>query len=30
MYIAHLDMPGIGKKILKIAVVQEKKYLERN
>jgi hypothetical protein len=26
IYIAHLDMPGIGTKILKLAVVQEVKY----
>ncbi len=27
MYIAHLEMPEIGNKVMKIAVIQEKKYL---
>jgi hypothetical protein len=30
IYIAHLDMPGIGTKILKIAVVIGKEFLNRN
>jgi len=28
MYIAHIDMPEIGSKVLKIAIVQGKKFLE--
>jgi hypothetical protein len=28
MYIAHIDMPGIGTKILKLAVIQEKAVLD--
>ena len=29
MYIAYIDMPGIGTKILKLAVIQETQYLDR-
>lgn len=29
LYIAHIDMPGLGTKILKIAVVQEQQVLDR-
>jgi hypothetical protein len=29
IYIAHLDMPGIGEKIMKIAVIQEKQIIDR-
>ena len=29
MYIAYIDMPGIGTKILKLAVIQETQYIDR-
>jgi len=29
IYIAHIEMPGIGQKILKLAVVMERQYLDR-
>ena len=29
MYIAYIEMPGIGTKILKLAVIQETQYLDR-
>ncbi|MCX6149389.1 MAG: hypothetical protein NTX22_02560 [Ignavibacteriales bacterium] len=29
MYIAYLDMPGVGTKILKIAVISETQYIDR-
>jgi hypothetical protein len=29
MYIAHVDMPGVGTKILKIAVILEQQYIDR-
>jgi len=29
IYIVHLDMPGIGTKILKLAIVQEQQYIDR-
>jgi hypothetical protein len=29
MYIAYLDMPGVGTKILKLAVVVETQYIDR-
>ncbi|MGE5682247.1 MAG: T9SS type A sorting domain-containing protein [Bacillota bacterium] len=29
MYIAYLDMPGIGTKVLKIAIIQETQYIDR-
>ncbi|MBU2447158.1 MAG: hypothetical protein KJ666_16515 [Bacteroidetes bacterium] len=29
MYIAHLDMPGIGTKVMKIAVIMETQYIDR-
>jgi len=29
LYIAHIDMPGIGKKIMKLAIIQEQQVLDR-
>lgn len=29
MYIAHIDMPGIGEKILKLAIIVEAQYIDR-
>ncbi|MGE5496459.1 MAG: hypothetical protein ACM3Q2_00175, partial [Syntrophothermus sp.] len=29
MYIAYLDMPGIGSKVLKLAIIQETQYIDR-
>jgi len=29
VYIAHIDMPGIGTKILKLAIIQEQQYIDR-
>ena len=29
IYIAHLDMPGIGSKVLKIAVIKEQQFIDR-
>jgi len=29
IYIAHLDMPGVGEKIMKIAIVSEKQIIDR-
>lgn len=29
MYIAYIDMPGIGTKIMKLAVIQEAQYIDR-
>ncbi len=29
VYLAHIDMPGVGEKILKIAVIMEAQYLDR-
>jgi len=29
MYLAHIDMPGIGTKIMKIAVIMETQYIDR-
>lgn len=29
IYLAYIDMPGIGSKILKLAVIQEKQYIDR-
>jgi hypothetical protein len=29
VYIAYLDMPGIGTKVLKIAIIQETQYIDR-
>ena len=29
MYIAYIDLPGVGTKILKLAVVQEQQYIDR-
>ena len=29
VYIAYIDMPGIGTKILKLAVIQETQYIDR-
>lgn len=29
MFLAYIDMPGIGSKILKLAVIQEKQYIDR-
>lgn len=29
LYIAHIDMPGLGTKILKVAVIQEQQVLDR-
>jgi hypothetical protein len=29
MYIAYIDMPGIGTKVLKIAVIMEAQYIDR-
>lgn len=29
MYIAYIDMPGIGTKVMKIAIIQEQQYIDR-
>lgn len=29
IYIAYIEMPGIGTKILKLAVIQETQYIDR-
>jgi len=29
MYIAYIDMPGVGTKILKLAIIQEQQYIDR-
>merc|ERR1711879_34340 len=29
MYIAHIEMPGIGEKILKLAIIVEAQYIDR-
>ncbi|HMU43524.1 MAG TPA: hypothetical protein PKA80_09505, partial [Ignavibacteriaceae bacterium] len=29
VYIAYIDMPGIGTKIMKLAVIQETQYIDR-
>ena len=29
IYIAHLDMPGVGEKVMKIAIIQEKQVIDR-